>query len=149
MPGRWTQKRVEALMVEAFRQLPSTPIYSPAKNVACEALGAQGHLPPGPHKVLIWSARYLGRETRERIALLTWARHRAMPAEKSLRCICKGHGWAWSTFNEARRRGARRIAKNLNVDGVRLFDQEWHYLPSEKVLDTRTKRAVSECPNIT
>lgn len=113
-------------MVAAFAALPSTPIFSPVKNVLCTIEGE--HLPPGPIEALSWSARYLLRESPERIALLLWARHKAAPT-KSLRCLVKQMGWEWRTFQRRRKRAARMICEGLHRDRVPLFDVEWHDVP--------------------
>jgi hypothetical protein len=119
VPGRWTSKRVEAVLVAAFAALPNTPIYSPRRNVLFALNGT--HLPPGPEKVLVWTSRYLPRESPERLALLMWARHKAMPAE-SLRSLIGQMGWEWRTFQRRRKRAARIVCEGLHEDRVPLFD---------------------------
>jgi hypothetical protein len=126
VPGRWTTKRVEDVLIAAFAALPSTPIFSPAKNDLRAFDG--GHLPPGPQKALAWTVRYLPRESPERIALLMWARHKALPA-KSLRCLVQQMGWEWRTFQRRRKRAVRLVCEGLHRDRVPLFDVEWHAVP--------------------
>jgi hypothetical protein len=126
VPGRWTSKRVEDVLVAAFLALPDTPIFSPAKNVLCTT--EDGRLAPGPIKAIAWTSRYLKRESRERLALLMWARHKALPVE-ALDGILEQMNWQKRTFYRQRKRALRLVCEGLHRDRVPLFDVEWHLIP--------------------
>jgi len=127
MSYRWTADQVELLVVQAFREFPEQGIWSPAKSVFKSVDGSP--LPPGPIKVFVWSARYLGRESPERIALLLWGRHKAIPRE-ALRDLVREMGWEWRTFLRRRNRACVRIAEGLRRDRIPYFDGEWHLVPA-------------------
>ena len=111
---QWTGALVIARLVEAFRQLPATPIYAPSR-ARIELLGPQ----EGPVEVadlILLSADYLGRTSRGRVQLLTFAR--AYAAGESIVAVCRQHGWARAGTYRRVRRAADDLAAALNVRHV-------------------------------
>lgn len=93
--------------------MPGRPIYSPIANVLLPADGSEGR----PFDVLQLSAVFLGRSSRERIEVLTWARHKAA---RRLRTAAAAGG---IDRGAQRRRVARTLATladALNMAGIRL-----------------------------
>jgi hypothetical protein len=83
MPNRWTWSLVWEREVEAFRQMPFTPIYSPGEGQFLAALGGQ---PLGTMQIVAATQHYLGRDTRDchlllRIARATSVRHQRIHLE--------------------------------------------------------------------
>lgn len=111
-PAPWTPELVGARLIAAFRLLPSTPIYSPARNLLLTLSGRE----TAPLDLIAATARYLGRTDIRRHRLLAWARaHAGGPA---IRELCRELGWSRSTFHRSRRRALALVAAGLNRDGV-------------------------------
>jgi hypothetical protein len=110
---QWTGARVIARLVEAFRQLPATPIYAPSR-ARIEPAPQEG--PVDGADLILLSADYLGRTSRGRVQLLTFAR--AYAAGESIVAVCRQHGWARAGTYRRVRRAADRLAAALNVRHV-------------------------------
>lgn len=114
--GDWTDDHVAQLMVDAFRLLPGTPVYSSRSGLKA----VDERLPPGPPKVINWTSRYLEGDVRK--AVLVWASTIARgDSENSLRSVVESLGWPWSTFKDRRKRGCEIIAERLNKHGIEVF----------------------------
>jgi hypothetical protein len=112
----WTAEHVCLRMIEAFKALPHVPIYSPRSNVLQTALDQAR---PADLDLIALSALYLKDHEEERLFLLTWARARA--AGRSVRELCREHGWPRETFKRKRKKACLIIADHLNREGVPAF----------------------------
>lgn len=93
--------------MQAFREMQGRGLYSPCRN---EFRPVAGQRMSGIDLISVTS-RFLGRDSFDRQALLTWARAKA--GGPSVRMICGEMGWTRSTFEEARRRGSRAVADSI------------------------------------
>jgi hypothetical protein len=103
-------------MIEAFRQLPKVPVYSPQGNILQTAL-TQAR--PADFDLISVSARYLARNSDERRFLLAWASARA--SGRSVREVCREMHWPRENFRRKRHKACRIIAQSLNRDGIPSF----------------------------
>jgi hypothetical protein len=109
----WSPAIVGAHLVRAFRTLPDRSIYA-AGDVLIAADGRELR----ELDLVRASARYLGRASPERVAVLTWARCAAL--RLSVRELCSERGWSRGTFMRRRARALAAIANGLNRDDVPL-----------------------------
>src|SRR5215203_5507372 len=76
--GKWTPELLGSRLIEAFRGMPGTAIFSPRVNDLRPARPSQQGRDRASQLGLIGlTARYVPRESQERVALFTWARARA------------------------------------------------------------------------
>jgi hypothetical protein len=108
---KWDAGKVIARLVEAFRRLPNTPIYSPIKNRLEPAFW---QLPVDGADLIMASSHYLGRESRARLELLAYARARARGI--AVARLCREEGWPRATFYRHVRAAAGAVAQGLNRD---------------------------------
>jgi len=111
---QWTPELVCERMIEAFRQLPRVPVYSPRENLLQPALPRTAR--PAELDLISLSARYLSRNSDERRFLLAWASARA--SGRSIREECRERGWPRENFRRKRHKACRIIAECLNRDGI-------------------------------
>jgi hypothetical protein len=103
-------------MVEAFRQLPKVPVYSPQANLLQPALHQAR---PADLDLISMSAHYLARNSDERRFLLAWASARA--SGRSVREVCREMHWPRENVRRKRHKACRIIAESLNRDGIPAF----------------------------
>ncbi|MCJ2074779.1 hypothetical protein MKK68_03820 [Methylobacterium sp. E-016] len=107
--GRWTADRVGEAMIEAFRVLPSMPVYSPRRAEFVPVLPGQDL---SPLDVVALSEHVLGRTSPERKTLLLWARSRA--SGTSFREQCRELGLNRATADRRLRVARATIAAEMN-----------------------------------
>lgn len=105
----WTAERVGEAMIEAFRVLPSMPVYSPRRAEFVPVLPGQDL---SPLDVVALSEHVLGRTSPERKTLLLWARSRA--SGTSFREQCRELGLKRATAEGRRRKACAAIAAEMN-----------------------------------
>ena len=114
--GEWTPELLGSRLIEAFRGMPGTAIFSPRVNDLRPCRPSQQGSDRASQLALIGlTARYVPRESRERLAILTWARARAGHGT-SVSEFCREMGWDRGAFELMRNRAARAIADGLNQD---------------------------------
>lgn len=125
---RWTAERVGEAVIEAFRALPSMPVYSPRR---AEFVPLDPRQDRSSLDVVALSEHVLGRATPERKALLIWARMKAakrIRADRRRRIVqsipvgsvtehCLAFGLNRRTFDRHRVRACRRVAAEMNRIG--------------------------------
>lgn len=109
----WTTERVCAAAIQAFRLLPTMPVYAPRRGGLAAVLPEQD---AGPLAILSFSETVLGYDAPERRALLVWARAKATGGDVggSIRQYCAEHGLSLNTFTRRHKRACQRIADALN-----------------------------------
>ena len=105
----WTAEQVEARLVDAYRRLPSAPVYSDGGFVHT---GMSGGSNPTT-EALSWISRFFPNRT-DAVTLLDWAR--CMATGTSFGEHCRERGRNRSTAEERRRRASGRIAACLNSE---------------------------------
>lgn len=95
----------------AFRDMPGEPIYSPRRGefrgLGREITGLD---------MIVATSRLLGRDSEERLILLTWARSMANPfVGGTVAEFCHAKGLERSTFDRRRRRAATTVAAGINA----------------------------------
>lgn len=110
---RWTAEKVAADLVEAFRILPTMPVFSPRRSELYPVLPGQD---TEALDLVAVSERVLGRKSPERRVLLVWARSKATKGDVggSVSAYCREAGVNLRTFNRQRRRACAAIAVDLN-----------------------------------
>lgn len=111
--GRWTAERVGESVIEAFRLLPTMPVYSPRRMKFMPVLHGQDM---SPLDVLALSERVLGRASPDRRVLLLWARSIATGGDVggSVRQYCVERCIDRRTFDRRRRAACSQIAEAMN-----------------------------------
>lgn len=106
---RWTAEKVAADLVEAFRILPTMPVFSPRRSEFYPVLPGQD---TEALDLVAVSERVLGRKSPGRRALLVWARSKATKGDigGSVSAYCREAGINLQTFNRQRRRACAAIA---------------------------------------
>ena len=114
----WTAERVCMAAIEAFRLLPTMPVYAPRRGGLAAVLPEQD---AGPLAILSFSEAVLGYDAPERRALLVWARAKATGGDVggSIRQYCAQHGLSLNTFARRHKRACRQIADALNQAATR------------------------------
>lgn len=120
MDRPWTVALLEERLVQAFREFPSEPIYSARLNAfeptaATKGDGAGWLLRLKGFQLIAVTAILLGRESPERLALLTWARVRAGMAGESVGSFCRLQAWSRQTFDNRRRAAAKAVVDGINA----------------------------------
>lgn len=106
--GAWSGQRVMERLEEAFREAQGRPIYSPAANILLPVEGPIDGL-----DLIMATAHFLGRESRDRVWLLTRARCAAQDC--SVRSYCRNLGISRVTFYRRTNEVAEKIADALNA----------------------------------
>jgi hypothetical protein len=112
--GSWTSEAVELALVRAFAALVAAPVFSPRENVLLPLVYGRG---AAPMELIGLTSTYLGRSSRQRLFLLTWARAQAGVGASASEA-CREQGWSRATFERDRRKAAETVAAGLNNDGV-------------------------------
>jgi hypothetical protein len=102
----WTAKRVATRLVAAFQRLPNTPIYAATRSSLEPVEGPIDGL-----DLIVLTGVCLGRESPERLELLTYARALAM---KRVLPICREKGWSRATLYRHIEVSAATVAECLN-----------------------------------
>lgn len=124
----WTAAAVAEAVIEAFRVLPSMPVYSPRP---AEFVPLDPRQDREPLHIVALTERVLGRATPERKALLIWARMKAakrIRADRHQRHLhavpgssitehCIAFGLNRRTFDRHRVRACIRVAAEMNRIG--------------------------------
>lgn len=114
-PGEtWTAEHVCTAAVEAFRLLPTMPVYAPRRGGLAAVLPGQNI---GPLEILSLSERVLGYDAPERRAMLVWARAKATGGDVggSVSAYCRAAGLSMNTFTRRRKAACRSIAVALEA----------------------------------
>jgi hypothetical protein len=119
----WTAERVCTAAIQAFRLLPTMPVYAPRRGGLAAVLPEQD---AGPLAILSFSETVLGYDAPERRALLVWARAKATGGDVggSIRQYCAEHGLSLNTFTRRHKRACQRIADALNQTTARTAVRE-------------------------
>lgn len=114
--GRWTAERVGEAVIDAFRVLPTMPVYSPRRAEFVPVLPGQD---ASPLDVLALSEHVLGRSAPEHRILLIWARSLATRGDVggSIRQYCVERDLSHKTFDRRRKRACTRVAAEMNRIG--------------------------------
>jgi hypothetical protein len=108
----WTGEGFCERLIEAFRSLPSAPVYSPAR-------GRLEWLELGPNDVvpglalIVATGEILGGTSKDRAQLLAWARSQA-GIGASFRSVCQELGWSRKGFYSRKDEICDLIAFELN-----------------------------------
>lgn len=116
----WTAALVEEILTDAFRKNPFTGIYSPTKRSFAPAVGQRIE----PIELIGLVTRILRdpevrryrdcqRPLTDDIALLTWARAQ-VNREHSVNEACHQKHWNRRAFDDAKDRGAQKVADWIN-----------------------------------
>ena len=100
----WTRDRVEAALIDAFRRMPSCPVFS---TEPARVRTAAGDRRTALTEVLEWTALLRDDQPAQRF-LWAWARCRATRSSFGGNCRDRGKGWSRSTPEAGRRRAADR-----------------------------------------
>ncbi|SEQ49360.1 hypothetical protein SAMN05216548_10537 [Faunimonas pinastri] len=114
----WTPELVSERLVDSFRRLPDTPIYSPTRN----SFIALDDTPIAGLALIEATSRALGRSSTLRVKILTWARARAVGI--SVRETCRQRGWAYASFKRDRNEAARQVAEYLSLQRVEALSKK-------------------------
>lgn len=108
------RESVELIMVEAWRDLPGTPLlHHRACHFASAGPGGSGRA-EGLAEALTWVGRFLVTYPEERTALVYWLTAKAGKGEASITEICALKGWSRDAFDDRRKRASTRIAAGLS-----------------------------------
>ena len=105
---RWTEQSVSNELIEAFRRLPSLPVFTAGRRIQATTADRLNLI-----SALNW-APLLDQDSEARKFLWAWARCRA--TQDSFGALCRAMGWPRATAEDGRRRAARAIAVALSSD---------------------------------
>lgn len=114
--GTWTSEILSERLVAAFRAMPYVPIYSPKRNALLVALRPSQTISTEALYALVGlTARYVPRESKARLALLTQARAKA-GLGASVSEFCREMGWPRATFHLRLILATKMVVDGLNRD---------------------------------